>query len=152
MTEKPCPDVYCVIITATSCPTDRGDRLKAVRLLLMCQLFCHCSIAMMLQACLLLQQLPLLQEVIHIPFSYSLLFFITFFIRARRGFPILSPCVRGTRGLPRRGLPFAVFFAWAGKFLHCFRGGAVGGGVNPYIFRIIISGIKRFKYKACDAR
>ena len=37
MTEKPCPDVYCAIITATSCPTDRGDRLRAVRRL-MCQL------------------------------------------------------------------------------------------------------------------
>ena len=28
---------------------------------------------------------------------------------------ILSPCLRGTRGSPRRGLPFAVFFAWAGR-------------------------------------
>ena len=77
MTEKPCPDVYYTIITATSCPTDRGDRLRAVRRL-MCQLLCH-SISMMLQACLLLQHLPLLQEVIHIPFSYIYCFFVTFF-------------------------------------------------------------------------
>ena len=83
MTEKPYPDVCCVIITATSCPTDRGDRLRAVRRL-MCQLLCH-SISMMLQACLLLQHLPLQQEVIHKFFSYIYYFFITFFIRTRRG-------------------------------------------------------------------
>ena len=64
--------------TATSCPTDRGDRLKAVHRL-MCQLLHCCSISMMLQACLLLQHLPLLQEVIHKFFSYSLLFFLMFF-------------------------------------------------------------------------
>ena len=36
MTEKPCSDVYCAIITAKGCPSYRGDRLKAVRRLLMC--------------------------------------------------------------------------------------------------------------------
>ena len=54
------------------------------------------------------------------------------------------------RSLASEGVAVCGFFAWAGKFLHCFRGGAVGGGVTP-TFRIIISGIKRFKYKACDA-
>ena len=85
-----------MFISSTSCPTDRGDRLKAVSRL-MCQLFCR-SISMMLQACLLLQHLPLLQEVIHIPFSYSLLFFLLHFLSAPvgAGLPILSPCFRGT--------------------------------------------------------
>ena len=80
------------------------------------------------------------------------------FFRIRRGSGCLyCPHVLGGREACLGGrVPFAVFFAWAGKFLHCFRGGAVGvfcmGGLTrPYIFRIIISGIKRFKYKACDA-
>ena len=75
----------CLLINSTSCPTDRGARLKAVRFLLMCQLSCHCSISMMLQACLLLQHLPLLQEVIHKFFSYIILFFCYIFIRFRSG-------------------------------------------------------------------
>ncbi len=75
---------YLFYFTATSCPSYRGDRLKAVRRLLMCQLFRY-SISMMLQACLLLQHLPLLQEVIHIPFSYSLLFFLLHFLSASVG-------------------------------------------------------------------
>ena len=31
------------------------------------------------------------------------------------------------------------FFAWANKFLHCFRGGAVGGGVTPTFFCLYCS-------------
>ncbi len=52
------------------CPTHRGDRLKADRRLRYL-LFYYRPISMKLQACWLLQYLPLLQEVIHIPFSYS---------------------------------------------------------------------------------
>ena len=80
--KKPRHSVCKMFITATSCPSYHGDRLRAVRRLLMCQLLHCCSISMMLQACLLLQHLPLLQEVIHIPFSYSLLFFLLHFLSA----------------------------------------------------------------------
>ena len=73
--------------TATSCPTDRGDRLKAVRRL-MCQLSCYCPISMMLQACLLLQHLPLLQEVIHKFFSYRVFLFFSCYLHGQETLPI----------------------------------------------------------------
>ena len=79
---------FPVCFTATSCPTDRGDRLKAVRLLLMCQLSCRYSISMMLQACLLLQHLPLLQEVRYIPFSYIVFLFFSCYLHGQETPPM----------------------------------------------------------------
>ena len=140
----------------TSCPTDRGDRLRAVRRL-MCQQFSRCLISMMLQACLLLQQLPLFQEVIYKFFSYSLLFFCYIFIRTPRGWVCLyCPHVLGGReACLGGGCRLRCFFAWAGKFLHCFRGGAVGGGVTPYIphynkwdKKVQIQGLRRRKNRS----
>ena len=103
------------LIIPTSCPTDRGYRLKADRRLKY-QLFYRCSTSMMLQACLLLQHLPLLQEVIHIPFSYSLLFFfVTFFICTRRGRVCLyCPHVLGGREACLGGGWRVRCLAWAG--------------------------------------
>ena len=131
------------MITATSCPTDRGDRLKAVRRL-MCQLLCR-SISMMLQACLLLQQLPLLQEVIHIPFSYSLLFFCYIFYPLPLGRGCLyCPHVLGGRKACLGGGCRLRFFCMGGLtpplhflfiLLPCCRGAvACDWGVNPYIY------------------
>ena len=89
----------------------------------------------MLQACLLLQHLPLLQEVIHKFFSYIYCFFCYIFSRILRGRVCLyCPHVLGGREACLGGGCRLWCFAWAGKFLHCFRGGAVGGGVTPTLF------------------